>query len=237
MSLPLHFQNEKRLRNEASAHYGGKETVDAVPGVDKDDDCTSLTSASTFTISTHDSSRYDARVSLLEHFEQQEHEHGDLDTEDCTSVCSLTSTIATEAFATRSNCSFRPSNSICFDDMEDDVLESLDLSTHDVYALTQRARRGGEEEDLAVAIQAAILAREISAPSRPAPAKIQRPTNERQGSVKSLIQARVDTFTRNTRTVEEFVQARVGTFTRNIETISLRINGDCSEPSDPEQVE
>lgn len=256
-SLSLHLKNQKRLRKEERRTMRKGETKRRCSSYDDDDevedmaereedDCTCVTSASTFAASVADlemdGSSACSLLGDLDKIEQtQKHAHLDTgdgdDEDDCISICSLASTI--ETFAQRSNCSFRPHQSICLDDMEGDVLDSLDLSIHDVYDLTRRLRRGEEDDDLAVAIQAAILAKAISVSiSRQATKpKAKRPTVQRQGSAKDFLQARADTFARNTRAVGGFVQARVDTFARNVETISLLISGESDDPDDPKQAE
>ena len=269
--LSQHLKDQKRLRKEAKE----AECNDEIAGVDgikeqklvlvgKSDDCSTAgfsTSTATTCISTHD-----GRSSLQEHFEQLEQEQKQQqqqqeDNDDCASLCSLTSTIATASVAhSRFNCSFRPDDAVCFDDLNEDVLDSLDLSTHDMYSLTQRAQCG-EDGDLEVAIQAAILAQEMASSalcSRPAPPRIkrsaatiqstpprqdsnqQRQTSEQAaaptGSVKNFMRARVDTLARNTRVIDGFVQARVATFARNVETISMLLKGDCEEDEPAEDI-
>lgn len=267
--LSQHLKNQKRLRKEAKVAEGKDDEEDLeftkehrLVLMGKSDEC-STAGVSISTATTCDST-HDGRPSLQEHFEQleqaQQDQEQDEENDDCISVCSLTSTIATTSVLhSRFNCSFRPDDSVCFDDMNEEALDSLDLSTHDVYNLTQRARRGGEDDDLEVAIQAAILAQEMaaSAPhSRPAQPRIKRPTarivpatqQESQqrptvedavdptGPVKNFMLARVDTLARNTRVIDGFVQARVATFTRNVETISMLIKGGCDDEAPAEDI-
>lgn len=268
--LSQHLKNQNnRLRKEAKVAEGNDDEEDLefikehkLVLVGKSDEC-STAGVSISTATTCDST-HDGRPSLQEHFEQleqaQQDQEQDEENDDCISVCSLTSTIASTSVLhhSRFNCSFRPDDSVCFDDMNEEALDSLDLSTHDVYNLTQRARRGGEDDDLEVAIQAAILAQEMaaSAPhSRPAQPRIkrstaripatqqesqQRPTAEGAldptGPVKNFMRARVDTLARNTRVIDGFVQARVATFARNVETISMLIKGGCDDEAPAEDI-
>ncbi|CAB9508499.1 expressed unknown protein [Seminavis robusta] len=234
MSLSQHLRNRQRLQEV--------QDVDNEKDDDDDEEQTLLTTASTLP-----STKATTRGSLLvEHLERQQKDEldslwlaADDGQSDLVSVISSSLESSLSLASSRAHCSFRPADSICFQDMEDQVLEQLDLSNRDTYDLTKRVRRGNEEEDLHVAIQAAIVAREneqqrqstTSSQGSRRIARIPRAARtRRKGSnknLKSFLQDRLGTMARNTKVMEGFVQERVDTFARNVETLSMAVKGEC----------